>query len=108
MSWKPLPDRNQEPPEPKTLNESIRDWAKDFSTEDADAWTSLAQKWSDIVGADVAANSQPHSLRDGVLIVVAKDPSWVSHLAYLQSTIATSANEAIGYEAVQKVQVRMG
>jgi predicted nucleic acid-binding Zn ribbon protein len=108
VTWQPLPNNNASANDPKKLNESIRDWAKDFSTQDADAWTILAPKWNDIVGDEIAANTKPHSLRDGLLVIVANDPSWVSHLSYLQSTIAASANEVLGYEAVREVQVRRG
>ena len=108
MTWKPLPNKNVEENDPLNMRESIREWAKDFSPGDTDAWATLSPKWNSIVGDDVALNSRPHSLRDGVLVIVADDPAWVSHLSYLQSTIASAANDVLGYEAVREVKVRRG
>lgn len=65
-------------------------------------------RWAEIVGASVAANAEPTSLRGGVLRVRATTPTWANELTYLGDEIRRRANELVGSEVVREVRVWTG
>ncbi|HWC14599.1 MAG TPA: DUF721 domain-containing protein [Actinomycetota bacterium] len=67
-------------------------------------WT----RWPEIVGAAVAANAEPTSLRAGVLRVRATTPTWANELTYLAGEIRRRANQLVGAEVVREVRVWTG
>lgn len=65
-------------------------------------------RWTDIVGAAVAANAEPTSLRDGVLRIRTTTPAWATELTYLGGEIKARANALVGTEVVREVRVWTG
>jgi len=68
----------------------------------------LEGRWSEIVGADVAAHARLDSVRDGVATVTADGPVWASQLRFLETAIVDGAAEAVGPGLVRSVRVRVG
>ena len=74
---------------------------------DTDAFRTLVERWSDVVGDDVAAHAQLESMRDGTASVVADSPLWASQLRYLEIAIRERANDVVGSVVVRAVRVRV-
>ena len=74
---------------------------------DTDAFRTLVERWSDVVGHDVAAHAHLDSLRDGTASVVVDSPLWASQLRYLETAIRERANDLVGSVVVDAVRVRV-
>ncbi|MET0276406.1 MAG: DUF721 domain-containing protein [Acidimicrobiia bacterium] len=72
------------------------------------AFDALAARWSDIVGADIAAHAHLDSVRDGVATVTADGPIWATQLRYLETAIVDGAAAVAGPGVVTSVRVRVG
>ncbi len=54
-----------------------------------DAVVLIHDRWSELVGVEVAAHVQPVSIEDGCLRVVTDGPAWASHLKWAEAEIVT-------------------
>jgi predicted nucleic acid-binding Zn ribbon protein len=66
------------------------------------------ERWSDIVGADLAGHAQPVRLHGGVLVVRVASAAWATQLRYLAPRLVARANEVLGEQRVRRVQVIPG
>jgi predicted nucleic acid-binding Zn ribbon protein len=72
----------------------------------ADAVAALTAAWPQVVGEEVAANSQPVQLKQGRLVVAVSSPAWAQTLQFLETTIAAGLNQRLGGAAVERVSFR--
>ena len=78
---------------------------------DAEGWNlaaatgSVFGRWAEIVGPDLAGHTQPESLRDGELIVLADSTAWATQLRLLAAQLVHRLNAELGSGAVQRVKV---
>jgi hypothetical protein len=72
-----------------------------------DVLSILDNRWSEIVGADVAAHAQLLAVRDGVIAVAVDSPPWATQLRFLEATLIERANAVIGRDAVRAITVRV-
>ncbi len=56
----------------------------------------LKEVWSSCVGADIAQNAQPLSLRKGRLVVATSSPAWAHALQLMEDQIVDRLNRARG------------
>jgi predicted nucleic acid-binding Zn ribbon protein len=79
---------------------------------DAEGWNlaaatgSVFGRWAQIVGPDLAAHTQPDSLRDGELTVLADATAWATQLRLLAAQLVRRLNAELGPGTVQRVTVR--
>jgi predicted nucleic acid-binding Zn ribbon protein len=66
---------------------------------------SLAGRWSEIVGADVAAHCRPERFDDGELVLVAESTAWATQLRQLTPTLLAKIATGVGAGLVRKVIV---
>jgi Dna[CI] antecedent DciA-like protein len=67
----------------------------------------LFRSWEEIVGPEVAARSQPLSLRDGVLRIQTDSPAWAAEVRYLAPELLRRANAALGRELARELKVSL-
>jgi Dna[CI] antecedent DciA-like protein len=67
----------------------------------------LFRAWEDIVGPEVAARSEPLSLRGGVLRIQTDSAAWASEVRYLAPELLRRTNEAFGSEVAKELQVSL-
>ncbi len=65
----------------------------------------LAADWASVVGPRLASESAPVRLDGGILVVAAATGPWGAQVRFLAEEIRKRANEALGSEAVRRVQV---
>lgn len=63
--------------------------------------------WEELVGEQVAAHTQPVSVRDGVLVVQVDDPAWATQIRFLEHDLLTRVGDAIGSGELTSLQVRV-
>lgn len=63
----------------------------------------VAVLWSEIVGADVAANTRPVQLRRRRLVVSASSSAWAQTLHFMGPSIVVRINERLGADTVGEI-----
>lgn len=66
------------------------------------------QRWIEIVGEDLAAHVEPVRLRGGVLVMRAESGAWALQLRYLSPWLVQRAQEVLGPDRVERVQILSG
>ncbi|NLT36054.1 MAG: DUF721 domain-containing protein [Gaiellales bacterium] len=66
----------------------------------------LAENWPSVVGAEIARNAVPTSLRAGKLIVAASSPAWAQTLQLMSPQVIERLNAVLGEDAVREMVVR--
>lgn len=96
---RPRPERGQTPGDPTLVANILEDLVKDREWDSGLAEGNLFATWSSIVGADIAAHTEPISLIDGKLLVQCSSTAWATQLTLTQSdvlkTIQSSAPGAL-------------
>ncbi len=67
---------------------------------------SVFGRWADIVGADLAAHTQPDSFADGELAVIADSTAWATQVRLLAPMLVKRLNDEVGNGSVRRVKVR--
>jgi predicted nucleic acid-binding Zn ribbon protein len=68
----------------------------------------LAGRWSDLVGPQLAERCEPVRLAGGCLVVRAESQAWATQLRYLHAQLLTNANELLGSARVREVRIVFG
>ena len=67
----------------------------------------LADRWGEVVGADVAAHARLDAVRDRTAAIVVDSPLWASQLRYLEDDIVERANALVGVAIIRGIRVRV-
>jgi predicted nucleic acid-binding Zn ribbon protein len=67
----------------------------------------LVARWSEVVGADVAAHATLLSVRDGVATIAVDSPPWATQLRFLETAFVTRARAVTGSDAIRAISVRV-
>jgi predicted nucleic acid-binding Zn ribbon protein len=68
----------------------------------------LEERWSEVMGDDVAAHAHLVSVRDGVLTVTVDGPIWATQMRYLETAVMARAEAVVGPGVVTALKVRVG
>jgi hypothetical protein len=68
----------------------------------------LAGRWADLVGPQLAERCEPVRLAGGCLVVRAESQTWATQLRYLHAQLQTNANDLLGSEKVREVRIVVG
>ena len=101
MTWKPLPSGS----EPRRLSGSLDRISQSLGGPGASVLATVFARWTDIVGAAVAAYSWPVSLARGTLTIGVDEPGWATQLTYLEADLKRRLDEVAGAGAVPRVRV---
>jgi predicted nucleic acid-binding Zn ribbon protein len=94
--------------EPVPLADALAKVGAELGLAPGDAHRTLETRWSEVVGADVAAHARLVSVREGSLTVAVDEPVWATQLRYLETAIVTRATALLGPGVVTRVKVRVG
>jgi hypothetical protein len=64
--------------------------------------------WTTVVGPQIARHAEPHSFRNGRLIVHVTDSVWLHHLSMMRHRLAAALNERLKPAEVREVVLRIG
>jgi predicted nucleic acid-binding Zn ribbon protein len=65
----------------------------------------LVRGWEEVVGPELASETGPRGLDDGVLVVAASTPGWAVQVRFLAPEVCRRANRALGSGVVRSVRV---
>ena len=80
------PIRDDMGPEPRPMPEILDQVLAGLGAPSADAVVTVSERWSDLIGAEVAAHVTPVSIEHGRLTMVADSPAWASHVRWARPT----------------------
>ncbi len=69
---------------------------------------SILGAWDEIVGATVAANSQPRSIRNRILFIEVTHSTWMQQLQFLKPTLLEKVNAFLGKPLIQDIRFKLG
>jgi predicted nucleic acid-binding Zn ribbon protein len=104
-TWRPL--RGDDDGLPKRVGESLERVAGRIGVPHAGATSLVFRRWEEIVGASLAAQCRPVSLRSGVLAIVVEDPAWATQVRWLSADILRRVEEVAGSSVATSVDVRV-
>ena len=91
---------------PKLVNNVLNSYIADRGWEVSVSIHTLLDRWSDIVGEQVAAHSTPETYAAGIVVVRTDSTTWATQLRTIASQIVAKLNESVGDGAVTRVEVR--
>jgi hypothetical protein len=91
--------------EPRSIGDSLAFVTRNLGIARPKDAAALVGAWPELVGAALAAHSQPAHLRNGTLTIEVEDGAWGAPLTYLGDTLITRANEVLGAELVTTIRV---
>ncbi len=100
--------RDREDKDPARVSEALGRLIADRGWDERMTLGRLKSRWPDVVGAQIAARSEPIRLEGGRLTIRVEGGAWAAELALLGSTLATSAAQFLGAGQVQEVAVVAG
>jgi len=103
---KPYPG-HQRRDDPRRLGESLDRVAGSLGLPPSGVLARLTQRWPEVVGEAVAANTTPRSLREGVLVLAVEDPVWATQLRWLEADLLARVAEAAGPGVVERIALRV-
>jgi Dna[CI] antecedent, DciA len=68
----------------------------------------LGAVWPEIVGENVARNSNPARLLDGTLLIITRSSSWSQELSFLAERIVAAARARLPNSGIERVRFRVG
>jgi hypothetical protein len=69
---------------------------------------SVLGAWNEIVGATVAAHSQPRSIRNRILFIYVTHSTWMQQLQFLKPTLLEKINLFLGEPLIQDIRFKLG
>jgi predicted nucleic acid-binding Zn ribbon protein len=105
MPWEPLPDAPTGDPVP--MRASLDRIVRHLGGASADTTTRIFNRWSQLVGDAVAAQSRPVAIKDSTLVVAVSDPAWATQLRFLERDLVERLREELGEEIIDSIEVRV-
>jgi predicted nucleic acid-binding Zn ribbon protein len=92
--------------DPQLLASAIGGLLDSHGWQQRAAMGSVFGRWAEIVGADLAAHTQPDSFADGELAVTADSTAWATQVRLLAPVLVKRLNAELGDGTVRRVKVR--
>lgn len=68
----------------------------------------LLLRWQELVGSQIAQQSQPEFIKDGVLQVRVENSVWLNHLRFLGEELRQKLNEKLSPQEIKEIRFRQG
>jgi predicted nucleic acid-binding Zn ribbon protein len=65
------------------------------------------ERWSEVVGEEVAAHARPVGIDGSTLKIAAESPTWASHIRWSEAEIVARLGSLLGRDEVVSVSVRV-
>ena len=102
VPWEPLPGSK---PEPDHLGTSLDRVVRSLGGPGVDVLATVFSRWSELVGEQLAARTEPQGLRDGRLVVAVDDPAWASQVRYLVGDLLERLAAEVGPGRITAIDV---
>lgn len=105
MPWSPLPDPNG--PAPSSVADVLGAVVEGLGAPSVDVLVLVHERWTEVVGAEVAAHVRPVGIDGATLKIAAESPTWASHLRWSESEIVARLASLLGRSEIDSVTVRV-
>ncbi|WP_019856128.1 DUF721 domain-containing protein [Actinopolyspora mortivallis] len=92
--------------DPQSLGELASRMAADRGWSERLAGGQVFGRWTELVGEEIAAHSEPVELCEGVLVVRAESTAWATQLRLLQRQIVRRVSDGLGRDLVRRIRVQ--
>jgi hypothetical protein len=92
----------------KPLGQALSRWTPVRRGRIDDPVSALAAAWSEIVGADIARNSQPVRIDRGTLWIVTASGAWGQQLTFLTERLLSAIRERTPQTIVERLRFKVG
>ena len=90
---------------PQPISSAISQFLEQAGLRDRVEQATVVPEWPSLVGAQIAAVTEPLSVTsDGILFVAVKTHAWMSELSLLEPELLASLNRAGGRAPVKKIR----
>lgn len=103
--WHPIAEPGGRPPQ--RLSVSLDAVARDLGGTGGPALVALMQRWSALVGEQMAAHCRPIALQHGALTIGVEDATWGAQLRWLEADVLNRLSEGLGPGVVTRITVRV-
>lgn len=93
---------------PRRLGEHLAPFLQRRGWSERLEGASLASRWVEVVGPELARVSEPVRLAGGVLVVRVADAAWATELRYLVGRVRDGANRVLADGSVREVRLVVG
>jgi hypothetical protein len=93
--------------EPRPLVEGVDHVLADLGAPSADTVAAVVGEWANLVGAGLAARTEPRSIEHGRLLVQTDDPAVAEQLRWSERRILDRLADLVGAGVVDRVDVRV-
>ncbi|MCB0995388.1 MAG: DUF721 domain-containing protein [Acidimicrobiales bacterium] len=109
MPWSrlPTPDATGDLTEPVTLGTVLDRVLAGLDAPKADAIVAIHERWSEVVGEELAERTSPISIEDATLRIGVDSPAWAGHLRWAEADILRRVERVVGAGVVTSVQTRV-
>lgn len=90
------------------LSQAIVAWTPPENVALRDPLTLLQAGWTDLVGAEVAANSAPVRVADGTLVIVTRSSAWSHQLSFLADRVLAAVAVRLPGAGIERLRFRVG
>ena len=91
--------------DPQLLTSALSGLLDEAGWQQRIAMGSVFGRWTEIVGAELAAHTRPDSFADGELAVTADSTAWATQVRLLAPMLVKRLNEEVGQGSVRRVKV---
>ena len=77
---------------------------KKFGIDNAVSQNKALNIWNDVVGKNVAKNTEPDRVEHGVIIVKVSSPTWRQELYFQKNEIIQKINKTIGKNVIRDIR----
>jgi len=105
---KSVADKRPRMPAPATVGRLLADTFQGTPLARCLAEAGIWQAWDQVVGASIAAQARPSSMRDGILTVLVASAPWMQQLNFLKGEIRERLNSHLGANLVQDIYLKAG
>jgi predicted nucleic acid-binding Zn ribbon protein len=90
------------------LGAALGDTLKELRLEGQAREMAALMVWSEVVGPQIAAVTEPDTVRDGVLHVIARTSTWASELTFHKQSILKGLNQRLGKGTLRDLRFHQG
>lgn len=108
MQRRPWLDDDRPGEGPSPLHESLETVMRALGGPGVDAIVTVHERWTEIVGPEVARLSRPVSIEDTVLRIRVSVPAWAGHLRWAEQEILSNLEVLVGSGVVSSITVSVG
>lgn len=89
----------------RSLSEVLNEMFRKYNMTELLDKAELIEKYNELVGPAIAANSDPVKFENGILTIKVKNPAWKNELFLMRENIKESINKTLKKEIINEIKL---